>query len=768
VLAKILAAASPYSLVCSGLGDGPNSQKSTTCERRVAASKAYRRTVRLIPPLPELAGSRGGLRVSHMGTFFMGNCVGRRRLTLSLVLLGIYGRGVSAAVPGKSIDTQRVKEVTPVEPDDWPLTVQVDSAEELREAICTAQGGSVSGPAACNITGQGQETKVELVGHLSLGGEKLPPVRGWLKIVGRCGPSLDASCDIHAVGPKCSNCPTPLEGPGISGNTCNDCKEAGGDFTETRPLTLAEGAKVWLHNINIRGCRTRSSGGCIYMSKGDPNVWAATDDAGLQGLTYLKAADVAITRGFSQGDAGGLFVSQGGLAVMERCKFENNYSVTSASTGSSETEGSHDVMVQSSAALILIDPNPSHVKVSVTSVFNNVANADYIEGFQDTVVSSAPPTPTTPVPTITTTTLPEPIPPPPPSATPPTTSPPPVVIVEKRELWVDLLIAGAVLLLVFLMAVFFFFCCMRSSDSSGSQDGNDGGDDEGEGSSVSDAKKGKLVRVSVSNGGDMEEVEPKPIVIQSPRQGGSGEVAWESSQEDRVADHLRETHVHPQQMQGPVPYGQLDPLSAGRGRTYGKLEPLAVSNAGSLGDSYGHGRTLLHNTIDRQGSRTVSSAERGKAPKTKLSPDRPSSASTALADIAVNPLRPPSAVGAPVAVWQPSRVASSKRPSTAPVNTRVARADHAPGSWSTAKSTSGWQWKKRQGSAHMLRGKGAGVPTQAGTTAKGEPARRSEDDGQPKPAWRYLVEKPKRPNELPDPAGPRPHYHHSTSGSSDD
>lgn len=28
----------------------------------------------------------------------------------------------------------------------------------------------------------------------------------------------------------------------------------------------------------------------------------------------------------------------------------------------------------------------------------------------------------------------------------------------------------------------------------------------------------------------------------------------------------------------------------------------------------------------------------------------------------------------------------------------------------------------------------------------------------PKPAWRYLVEKPTTPTELPDPAGPRPHH----------
>lgn len=87
-----------------------------------------------------------------------------------------------------------VDELTPSEPSDWDIDVRVDSTEQLREAICAAQGGipDLDNASRCVIlTSNTPRTRVELVGHLNLGGQPLPPVQGWLKIVGRCGADLD-------------------------------------------------------------------------------------------------------------------------------------------------------------------------------------------------------------------------------------------------------------------------------------------------------------------------------------------------------------------------------------------------------------------------------------------------------------------------------------------------------------------------------------------------------------------------------------------------
>lgn len=183
----------------------------------------------------------------------------------------------------------------------------------------------------------------------------------------------------------------------------------------------------------------------------------------------------------------------------------------------------------------------------------------------------------------------------------------------------------------------------------------------------------------------------QPVVVQSPRQDDYEYANWALSQEERVAEHLQHMHMHmhTQHVQGRVPYGQLEPLPATSARTL-----------------YGQGKSLRQNHKDFQSSRTITSADRGKHKKhpRSLSPDRPRSASPALQDIAVNPLRPPSAVGAPVAVWQPSVVTSSGRPSTAPIKSAAGRKDHATGSWSTATSSSGWPfWKQRRGSANITR-----------------------------------------------------------------
>lgn len=157
-----------------------------------------------------------------------------------------------------------------------------------------------------------------------------------------------------------------------------------------------------------------------------------------------------------------------------------------------------------------------------------------------------------------------------------------------------------------------------------------------------------------------------------------------------MTEHLRHMHMHmhTQHVQGRVPHR--------------KLEPLAATSTAD----YGRGHPLRQNDDFRPG-RTITSAERGKRGKHQHSnsPDRPGSASPALRDIAVNPLRPPSALGAPVAVWQPSAVSSSQRPSTAPIKSAADRRDHATGSWSTAKSSFGWPiWGKRKESAAVTRG----------------------------------------------------------------
>eukprot|EP00873_Tetraselmis_striata_P006771 jgi/Tetstr1/427035/TSEL_017240.t1 len=408
------------------------------------------------------------------------------RAALLVLLLGTCNSWRAEAVTGKSIDRPLVDEVAPGEPSDWDMDVRVDNTAQLRDAICAAQG--------------------------------------------RCGSNLNERCDIHAVGPKCSLCQTPSEGASISGSTCDDCKQ-GTDFTDTRPIRLLQGAKVWLDNISVRGCRTRSSGGCILLSGGDPGVWSATDSIGRQPLTYLKAESVVVARGYAQGEGGGLAIGRGALAVLDRCTLENNYAASAAGPNG---EGSHDALVQNYAALVLHDPDPAFVKVAVTTVLDTPGNfnGDYVEGFLDVTFSSAivttrPPVLDTPTPTATTEGE--------QAVEPPGASlPPPIVIIEKRPLWIDLVIAGGVLLVVFLLAVCFFFCFMRTGNKTNEQQEDDSDTDADSQRVYNQATS--VTNVHHSRPGDedaKEVVESMPVIVQSPKPEDVDFPDWTVSQEER-------------------------------------------------------------------------------------------------------------------------------------------------------------------------------------------------------------------------------------------
>lgn len=98
-------------------------------------------------------------------------------------------------LPSNICLTPAVRQHVPPEPttEDWDLELVVDSAAQLRQAICTAQGAEVNElkPWECySLGGNVIRTRIIVVTDISLGGARLPLMSGTLEIAGQCGPSL--------------------------------------------------------------------------------------------------------------------------------------------------------------------------------------------------------------------------------------------------------------------------------------------------------------------------------------------------------------------------------------------------------------------------------------------------------------------------------------------------------------------------------------------------------------------------------------------------
>uniref|UniRef100_A0A061RIU6 Uncharacterized protein n=1 Tax=Tetraselmis sp. GSL018 TaxID=582737 RepID=A0A061RIU6_9CHLO len=236
------------------------------------------------------------------------------------------------------------------------MEISVSTAQELREAICFAQGGVtiLDSPRQCAQNTSESSIKINLRNHIDLEGRPLPILKGSVVVAGQCGDSLDGMCRVNAVDSACSSCLTPNEGIRVGLDLCEACNTVAEPW-RTVPFWIGKFAKVWLSNISIRGCRSERGGGCLFAEAGDSAVWGLDrPQPMLSRLTFLHA----------RGRGGGFELRQGVLAVMEDVALEKNHAAADGRAVGAGT--THDGAVDRYAALIATNPRPPDPQVSAS------------------------------------------------------------------------------------------------------------------------------------------------------------------------------------------------------------------------------------------------------------------------------------------------------------------------------------------------------------------------------------------------------------------
>lgn len=304
-------------------------------------------------------------------------------------------RGRHLAQQPSKIDDDLVRKTMPPDPVDWQIyDVEVRNPSDLRRAICHAQGDAyLTDPetnaevTSCYTVGTDRKRLVVYLREdIFLRGEALPPITGDFKIEGRCENNVKQICAVHAVSAICSACPLP--GEDASSNEqeiCDACAFGVENGRETTPFVLQPGAKLWLKNIEVAGCKTLGSGGCIKMRSGDRNVWAnSAQSLGTDSLTYLNADNCRFKRGYALGEGGQVMVQTGSLAVFQDSSFALNYASASGQNTEAQTaDKSHDVMITNFAAAMFIRCSPPKLYVTSTQLLPGVGQNfadDYQQG----------------------------------------------------------------------------------------------------------------------------------------------------------------------------------------------------------------------------------------------------------------------------------------------------------------------------------------------------------------------------------------------------
>eukprot|EP00873_Tetraselmis_striata_P016281 jgi/Tetstr1/436545/TSEL_002700.t1 len=297
------------------------------------------------------------------------------------------------------------------DPVDWHIyEMEVRSPYDLRSAICESQGDVyVQDPPGvdvnyCHTVGMTpKKIVVYLREDIILRGDALPPITGFFKVEGRCENSAGQICAIHAVSAICSSCPLPGEDASSNElNLCDACAFGGDVGRETTPFIMEPSAKLWLINIELAGCKTKQSGGCIRMRSGTRSVWSSSAQGEpYTALTYLYAQNSRFKRGYAVGEGGQVMVQAGSLAVFKNCTFVLNYASASGQNTEEQTaDKSHDVMVTNYAAALLIRCKPVVLYVTATQLLPQLGSV-YAAAYQEgrifiSNVDSTPPDPPPP------------------------------------------------------------------------------------------------------------------------------------------------------------------------------------------------------------------------------------------------------------------------------------------------------------------------------------------------------------------------------------